>query len=256
MKKIVLQLTFLCLPLLLRGQYIPYQPGEKVIFKIKYGFITGGYASMELKNDTFGGKKLYHGIFSANTVGLADAIYKVRDFYESYFEPENEYPDFAIRNAIEGRYKKYNTNTFDRTTRKDSAIVTSNLKGKFVAEKNIRDVISMIYYFRRNWLGKDYQFKKGEVVTIVTWFTDEHYPIRLIYAGMEKIKAKDGKILCYKFNPVTEVGSIFKTNEDVSIWFSADKNYLPVKLRFNIFVGAFIGELDSWEGLKTPLEIN
>ena len=257
MKRLIIPILILIIVLpSIRGQERPYQPGEKVVFAIKYGFITSGISSIELKRDTLKGKTLYHGVFSANTVGLADAIFRVKDIYESYFDSVTEMPDFAIRNAVEGRYKRYNTNIFDRASRKDSAIIVSNLTGKHVTEKEIRDVISLIYYFRSNWLAKEYQFKPGEIITIVTWFTDEYYPIRLVYAGQETIKVKGGRILCYKFNPVTEVGSIFKTNEDVSIWFSADKNYLPVKLRFNIFVGAFTAELQTWEGLKVPLEIN
>ncbi|MEI8226084.1 MAG: DUF3108 domain-containing protein, partial [Bacteroidota bacterium] len=63
-------------------------------------------------------------------------------------------------------------------------------------------------------------------------------------------------IRCYKFNPVTETGRLFKTEEDVSFWFSADKNLLPVKIRFDIFVGAFTVEIISSEGLSYPLEIN
>jgi hypothetical protein len=69
------------------------------------------------------------------------------------------------------------------------------------------------------------------------------------------VKIGGGKIKCYKFNPVTEVGRLFKTEEDVSFWFSADKNLLPVKIRFDIFVGAFMVELSSYEGLVAPLEI-
>jgi len=51
------------------------------------------------------------------------------------------------------------------------------------------------------------------------------------------------------------VGRLFKTEEDITIWFSADKNFIPVKIRFNIFVGAFMVELVSYEGLVYPLEI-
>jgi len=81
--------------------------------------------------------------------------------------------------------------------------------------------------------------KEGEIFTIMTWFTDELYPVRLRYIKMEEVKTKLGKIMCYKFNPVTETGRLFKTEEDVSFWFTADKNYLPIKIRFDIFVGAF-----------------
>jgi hypothetical protein len=52
---------------------------------------------------------------------------------------------------------------------------------------------------------------------------------------------------------VTEVGRVFKTEEDMAMWFSADENFLPVKIRFDIFVGAFHVEMTSYEGLGKPL---
>jgi hypothetical protein len=89
----------------------------------------------------------------------------------------------------------------------------------------------------------------------MTWFTDELYPIRMKYIGTEEIKTRAGKIKCLRFNPVTETGRLFKTEEDVSFWFSADKNFLPVKIRFDIFVGAFTVEIVSYQGLVSPFEI-
>ena len=75
------------------------------------------------------------------------------------------------------------------------------------------------------------------------------------YIGPEEIRIRAGKIKCHKFNPVTETGRLFKTEEDVSFWFSADKNFLPVKVRFDIFVGAFTVEIVNYEGLIYPLDI-
>jgi hypothetical protein len=72
---------------------------------------------------------------------------------------------------------------------------------------------------------------------------------------MEEVKTKVGKIRCYKFNPVTETGRLFKDEEGATFWFSADKNYLIVKVRFDIFVGSFTVDLDSYEGLSVPLDI-
>jgi hypothetical protein len=89
----------------------------------------------------------------------------------------------------------------------------------------------------------------------MTWFTDELYPIKLRYIGHDDVRTKVGRIRCLKFNPVTETGRLFKSEEDVSFWFSADKNFLPVKVRFDIFVGSFSAEIVSYEGLKYPLDI-
>jgi hypothetical protein len=93
------------------------------------------------------------------------------------------------------------------------------------------------------------------MITIITWFTDELYPIKMKYMGVDEVRLRSGRIKCYKFNPVTEVGRLFKTEDDVSFWFSADKNFLPVKIRFDIFVGGFICEVVNYEGLLYPLEI-
>ena len=237
------------------GQVVSYNVGEKVTYTIHYGLITSGVATLELKSDTIAGKEVWHSKFLAKTTGIADAIYKVLDIYESYIDPDTELPVKSIRNVREGKYRKYNEVLFDHKTRTDSAILTSDLTGIHIVPQGIHDINSCFYYLRNHVLPAGDSLKEGEVTTIITWFTDELYPIRLRYIGIDEVKTKVGRIKCYKFNPVTEVGRLFKTEEDVSFWFSADKNFLPVKIRFDIFVGAFNVEISRYEGLAYPLEI-
>jgi hypothetical protein len=237
------------------AQKDPYQAGEKVSYVIHYGLINGGVASLELKRDSFAGIEVLHAVFVARTTGLADALFKVKDSYESYINPETELPVKSIRDISEGRYKKYNVVLFDHKTRQDSAILNSDLTGIHITEQGIHDILSCFYYFRKNFLGKSINLKKGDMITIMTWFTDELYPIKMKFVGMDEVRTRAGRIKCYRFNPVTEVGRLFKTEEDVSFWFSADKNYLPVKARFDIFVGAFTVDLNGYEGLSDSLYI-
>ncbi len=242
--------TFIC-----NGQIVTYEAGEKIDYNIHYGIITGGKVSLDLEKEYLDGKEVLHSKLSAHTTGIVDALYKVLDIYESYIDPKTELPVKAIRNIREGRYRKYNEVTFDRTTRSDSAILASQLTGVHITQLQIFDILSCFYYFRNHILPVDTNLKKGETITIMTWFTDELYPIRLKYIGEDNVKTKLGRIRCYKFNPVTEKGRLFKSEDDVSFWFSADKNFIPVKIRFDIFVGAFTAEITSCEGLKYPLEI-
>lgn len=237
------------------GQPSVYMPGEKVNYTVHYGLITGGIASLTLEKEEFNGKEVWHSSLLGKTTGMADAIFKVHDVYESYINPSTELPVKSIRNIREGRYRKYNEVLFDHKTRSDSSILTSDLTGVHIAPPNIHDILSCFYYFRNQILPISSNLKTGEMTVIITWFCDELYPIRLRYIGIEEIKTKVGKIRCYKFNPVTETGRLFKTEDDVTFWFSTDKNFLPVKIRFNIFVGAFICEITNYEGLKYPLEI-
>ncbi len=256
MKKILCILTLALTGFsLTQGQSLSYKPGEKINYTIHYGVITGGIASLDLTSDTFGGKEVWHSKLIARTTGMADALFKVLDVYESYIDPVSELPIQSIRNIREGRYRKYNVVLFDHKTRSDSAILTSDLTGIHVTQKGIHDILSCFYWFRNNVLPFQKDLKPGDMLTIMTWFTDELYPIRLKYIGTEEVKTKVGKIKCLKFNPVTETGRLFKTEEDVSFWFSADKNYLPVKIRFDIFVGGFTVELTNYEGLMYPLNI-
>jgi hypothetical protein len=256
MKKVSLITAFLALLTgYISGQPSPFKAGEKISYIVHYGPINGGIASLELKRDTFAGKEVIRSYFIAQTTGVADALYKIKDIYESYMDPETELPVKSVRNIQEGHYRKYNVVLFDQKSRPDSAILTSDLTGKHITQMGIHDIISCFYFFRKHFLATKYNFKKGEIISIMTWFSDELYPIQLVYAGMEDVKTRNGKIKCYKFNPVTEVGRLFKTNEDASFWFSADKNCLPVKVRFDIFVGAFTVDLYSYEGLADTLEI-
>lgn len=255
MKRLIkfISVSFL-IPYLVSGQVSSYKPGEKINYSIHYGLIQGGVATLELKTDTFRGKEVWHSVLIGKTIGVADAVFKVKDIYESYMDPLTGLPVFSIRNIQEGRYRKYNEVIFDHTTRSDSAILTSDLTGIHITQPGIHDILSCFYYFRNYHLPYHSKLKKGDTITIVTWFTDELYPIRLRFIGTDEVRTRAGRIRCLKFNPVTEVGRLFKTEEDVTIWFSADKNYLPVKIRFNIFVGAFVCELTSYEGLAYPLE--
>ena len=249
---LVIIITLISFPGL--SQIVSYKVGEKVTYSVQYGFITGGSGNLELTSDTLNGKVVWHSRIEGKTTGLADAIYKVLDIYESYIDPATGLPLKSIRNIHEGRYRKYNVVLFDHKTRADSAILMSDLTGIHITQKGIHDILSCFYYFRNNVLPYNEKLIVGGITVIPTWFTDQLYPIRLKYIGIEEIKTKLGKIMCYKFNPVTETGRLFKTEEDVSFWFSADKNFLPVKIRFDIFVGAFSIEIVSCEGLMYPLE--
>jgi len=247
-------ILFLLIPVLSAGQEPAYLPGERVEYSIHYGVVQAGIATLVIETDTFRGKTVWHSVFTGKTVGLAEAIFRLVDIYESYMEPESGLPVFTIRNIQEGRYRRYNEVTFDHYSRQDSAILLSDLTGIHITEKGILDIISCFYYFRNHYLPDYTKFRKGDIMTMTTWFCDELYPITMKYMGTDEIKTKVGKLKCLRFNPVTEVGRLFKTEEDVTFWFSADKNFLPVKVRFDIFVGAFVAEIVGYNGLRYPLE--
>ena len=122
------------------GQEKAYLPGEKIYFDIHYGIIQGGVVSLELRTDTFRGREVWHSTLLGRTTGMADAVFRVKDIYESFMEPTTGLPVFSIRNIREGRYTKYNEVIFDHYSRSDSSVLTSDLTGIHVTEKGIHDI--------------------------------------------------------------------------------------------------------------------
>ena len=89
------------------------------------------------------------------------------------------------------------------------------------------------FYYLRNWhLWKS--LKKDEIIVIDTYFTDETYPLAVRYKGKEKIKTKLGEIECLKFMPVVITGRVFKSKDDMTIWFSNDANFIPRITSYNV----------------------
>ena len=230
----------------------PYKPGENLTYLIHYGFINGGKAFINIKSDLILDKRAYHVKIQAKTTGIADVLYKVRDTYESYIDPFTDLPVKAIRNISEGRYKRYNEVLFDHESRADSSLVYSQTSGLQVVPKNIHDILSGFYYMRKYYITDDISL--GDTIHIKTYFTDELFPLYVCYKGTETIRTKFGKVECYRFDPVTEVGRLFKTENDMSIWFSKDKNFIPVRIRFDIYVGSVKVDLIEYEGIKHDFE--
>lgn len=227
-----------------------YGPGEELMYSLNYGFIKGGEADLLVKDTLLNGQRVHHVIARGKTVGLADAIYKVRDRYESFIHPETDLPVKSVRSIREGSYRYYNEVEYEHQ-HADSAKVMSQKSGNHWVPENIQDILSA-FYFARKYKFND-NLREGEMIEIMTYFSDELFPLRIRYKGIETIETSLGKLECYKFVPVTEVGRAFKNEDDMQVWISRDQNRVPVRIRFELRVGAFTCNLEQFRGLKNPI---
>ena len=225
-----------------------YKQGESLLYSLSYGFIHGGNASIDLGLSDYSDKKVYHAKLVAKTVGLSDKLFRIEDIYESYFDTNSCLPYKAIRNIKEGNYKDYSEVFF---TQKDCTIF-SKKSGKIKVPPNILDIVSSLFYLRNMNIGN---FKKDEVITFITYFGDEVFPFPLRFRGKEIIKAKIGKIECYRFDPVVEVGRIFESEDDMTFWITADKNQIPVKIRMELVVGAVYCDLIDYKNILHDFQV-
>ncbi len=223
-----------------------FKAGEKLKYRLHYGFIEGGHAYLSLEEKQLNGQKVLHAKALAKTSGLTDKLFKVRDLYECYLDPETCTPIKSIRNVNEGKYKFYNEVEYNVADNK----AVSQKTGEHIVPDNIQDIVSSFYY-ARNSLFKD--LKKGQVLTINTFFDDKIYPLKIRFNGHETLKTPFGKIKCLKFSPEVEPGRVFDTKDDLEVWISNDKNFIPVLIRLNLIVGSVKCELIDYEGLLVKL---
>ena len=226
-----------------------FRDGENLLYVVKFGPIVGGNASLVLKQEYLNNKLVFHARGEAKTVGLAEKLYSVKDIFESFFDLHTLLPYKAVRDVKEGNYRKHEEAIFNHTgntvycTRKDTTLTIP---------QNTLDMMSLLYYIRSIDL---YNMKNGDVLHIITFFDEELFPFDIRFKGTEIIKTKFGKIRCYRFDPVVEPGRMFESEDDMTIWISADRNLIPVKVKFNLVVGSLHMELSQYSNLKYPLGI-
>ncbi len=233
-----------------QAQENAYQAGESFKFRIHYGFFNAGYATLNLKKDTFQGKKYYHAIGKGWTVGLSKLFMKVDDNYESYFG-ENNLPKKFIRKIDEGGYTKNVELRFDQKQKKVTVIDKKKKSvNNYNTTKNIHDLISVFYYLRNYDTSK---LKQGDEISVNLFFDNEVYPFKLKYLGKDVTKTKMGRIHSLKFRPIVMSGRVFKENESVTVWVSNDKNKMPLLIKAKLMVGSLKASLTSFKGIKHPI---
>jgi len=227
-----------------------FAPGEFLKYQIHYGFIRGGEAVLSVREGVYEGKTINQLYLNGITVGIASTLYDVNDTYQSFIDPQTGWPYKSIRDIHENRYKHYSTQVFDHWSRKDSSICNSSITGEVVVAKGCQDILSSVYYLRNILLSR--KLKIDEMVIVDTYFTDEKFPLVVRFKGYEKIKTRFGEVECLKFMPMVITGRVFKSKDDMSIWFSNDNNYIPVRIKFDIYVGAVYCDLVEFRGLVHP----
>jgi hypothetical protein len=217
-----------------------FKDSEQLTFQLRYGFIVGGKVVLELR-DT---KGLFHLKGTATTTGLADKLFSVKDIYESYFQKENGLPVMAIQNVKEGRtYKYYNEVKYNHKNK----TVNSTKSGEHEVPEGTLDIMSVFYYIRRIDFT---DAKEGDLFKINTFFSDELFPFELRFKGRETIKTDFGKIKCLKFAPIVQPGRVFKTKDDMHIWYTDDENRIPILISMEMLVGHVNCELTGYKNLK------
>jgi hypothetical protein len=253
MKKFSLLLLFALLVSFDSQKEDAFDVGEFFKFRIHYGFINAGYATLEVKDATINNKKVFHAVGKGYTTGMSKMFFKVEDLYESYIDKDTRNPYQFVRKINEGGYTKNQEGFFNGST----SILVKDYKNKtektITIPKNSQDIVSSFYYLR-NYPNID-KMKPGESVAIDMFFDDETTKFKLKYIGKEDIDTKFGTIATMVFRPLVQSGRVFKEQESLTVWISDDDNKIPIRIKANLAIGSLKADLDEYRGLKTTFKV-
>lgn len=224
-----------------------FKRGEKLTFKLHYGIIDAGVATLSITEEIreIGGRKTMHVVGLGRSKGAFDWFFKVRDRYETYIDEEAIVPWVFVRRISEGHYTDSQDYVFNHYNEKVDA---GNGK-MYNIEPNMQDMISAFYSARTLDLSGA---KPGDIYTIRCFVDEEIFPVQIKFIARETIKTSLGKFKCLKFCPIIQAGRVFKEEEDLKIWISDDKNHIPIMGQADVFVGSIKMELTDYSGLANP----
>lgn len=254
MKKLILLFIFLVTVSFDSQKEDAYGVGEWFKFRIHYGFVNAGFATLEVKDATINNKKSFHVVGKGYTVGMSRFFFKVDDLYESYIDKDTRNPYRFVRKINEGGYTKNQEGFFNQAANKVLVKDYKNNNEKtYVIPDNSQDIMSTFYYLR-NHPNID-KIKPGESIAIDMFFDGETTKFKLKFIGREDIKTKFGTVATMIFRPLVQSGRVFKEQESLTVWISDDDNKLPVRIKASLAVGSIKADLEAFKGLKHPFKI-
>lgn len=233
-----------CPPLWANSREIPFMPGEKLEYQLRWENVPAGSAWLEvLPVKDLNGQKAYHFVMIAESNAFVDIFYKVRDRIDAYADVDMTHSMHYIKKQREGRHEKDEVIEFD----------WENGQARYSNYGEKREPITLLdgsfdplsaFYFTRTM-----PFDVGQALERPITDGQKNVIGRLKVVGREKIELLDGsKYDTYLVEPeMNHVGGVFKESKGakIQLWVTADERRIPVRIKSKVVVGHFIGELVS-----------
>jgi hypothetical protein len=225
---------------------VPFHPGEKLVFEVKWKFIPAGEAILEvLPLENINGVDHYHFSMTARTYHYIDPLYKVRDRVDAYTNIKMTHSTL-YKQQMRGMRKKDIVVTFDLKRQKAQYAKNGKKKKPIRIKPGSFDPLSVFYAFRF------FNLKEHTVLKLTVTDGKKCVLGKAKVIRRETITIESGTYDTYLVEPDLEhIGGVFKKSKHakLKIWVTADPRCIPVKISSKVIVGSFVGELISAEGI-------
>ncbi len=225
---------------------LPFRPGEKIFYKLRWSVFEVGDASMEFSGPVdWNGQKCWLVELRAQTNGFADKIFKVRDYNAVWVDESFSRPVHYIKNQKEGSTDREVVVTFDWENNKAQYSDRGNKQEPIDIQPDSWDPLGITYAVRT--------LKLDGVIHLSIPSTDgkKSTTTDIGLSNEAGVKIPAGRFDTVLLTPdIKDLGGVFKKSKraGIKIWFSDDERHVPVKMASEVAVGSFVAEMVRMEG--------
>ena len=218
-----------------------FPDGQSYVYTVEWHLFTAGSARVSLQAE--GGRQ--HVIATAASAGVVNALYKVSDRFEAFFDPHKFCSLKVSKHIEEGSHARQSELLFDYT-RSKSVLDEKNLKsGETKHVENdipacVSDVVSGFYYLASLPLQagnfNTFQINDGGKTTEVTAHVEAREQVKVPAGTFQTVRVK-----------VEAVSGSMKGKGTVWAWFTNDASHTPVQMRSKLGWGTLLFRLQKVE---------
>ena len=210
---------------------------KKLNYQLEFKNISAGNAFILLETDSLDNQSVIKLRSEIKTNKFIDYLYKIRNKITIYMDEYDLSLIKVINKINEGNYKKDHHALVDINKMK-----IINKKGEKEIDQKVYSPLSIIFSIREKLQGskKIFHYK--------TYSNGKLKDINISLIGKEKIKTPFGEFNTLIITPTsTDNKTVFKNNGDMKIWYTDNKQKLPIKIEIKIAFGSIILLLDNIE---------
>ena len=222
-----------------------WMKGERLEYELSWGFITAGYATIEVKARNDGKSEIYTYATANKTV---NKFYPVHDTVFTLVRNKGLMTDVFRKSLHEGTFHNKSLIRFDRNAKrallsdtvfKDPVkhVVKRSADTSVTIEGLEHSIMSAFY------LVRTLPLKEGATSRFSAVSGKKRYELKVIVHKRETIKTDLGSFKTVKVEPVLDGDGIFNSSGRIFIWFTDDEKRIPVLMQCEIALGSIKAEL-------------
>ena len=231
-----------------------FKKGEFLKYRIHYGFINAGIATLEVSPNSYQkkGRNCHHIICKNETTGLFDTFYRVRDTYESYTDEKALISWQFNRDIQEGGYKSYREIHFDHKTGRAEYHKNSGEIVMHDVPPNVQDVLSTYYFARATYDHS--KLKPGDKISLRNFIDETNFELQALVQKRETIKVEGETYKALRLKIMIEEAGLITDGSKITLWISDDRNMIPLAFKSKLLIGSVRADLIEYRNLKNPFE--